>query len=86
MLSVALVVAGLLGAVRWLVNAKSKPVSCPNCWAKTLIADRMGQFWRCTPCQARYVWFDGELFECHDDELGSGETLPAAQLSKPRSR
>jgi hypothetical protein len=81
-LSVALVVAGLVGAITLLLHAESKPAICPSCGAKTLIADRHGHYWRCMPCQAQFFWFGTTLQRYHGKQLGSGETVPAAKLRR----
>ena len=82
MLAVALVVAGLVGAITLLLHAESKPARCPSCGGETLIADRQGHYWRCVPCEAQYFWLGTTLHRYVGKQLGSGETVPAAQLRR----
>ena len=77
MLSVALVLAGIVGALTMLKHAESKPLPCPSCGARTLIADRNGRYWQCVPCEAQFIWFGTELIPLHGERP---HDVPAAKL------
>ena len=72
-----ILVASLVGAFAWLQQADSKPGRCPNCSARSLIADRNGAIWRCVPCQAQYYWLGSELHRMYGHDR---DAVPTATL------
>ena len=81
MLGIAIVVGAVIGAFAWLKQSESKPVPCPSCGARTLIADRNGHYWRCVPCQAQYFWLGSELHR-----YSGTRSVPSATLRRGGDR
>ena len=83
MISIGILLAVVLGSFAVLRQAESKPGRCPQCGRDTLLADRNGLKWRCVPCQAQYIYFNGKLLASERTGPQGEEAIPTATLRKP---
>jgi hypothetical protein len=82
-ITIGIVLAVVLGSFAVLRQAESKPGLCPRCGLRTLLADRSGLEWRCVPCQAQYIYFNGRLLASERTGPHGEEAIPTATLRKP---